>query len=184
MPRKPDPLLEGRIQKAARKLFIKGGEKALSMRALARLAHTNTPAVYRRFRNRKAILRALLEQFQQDMYRALQPCSSPQEAFQCILDFALAHPRQYELAFAEWAPRFQEPRPNFEYLKKKFAEWLGGSPEDHLRLALGLWAQVHGTAMLLISKAVPVKDQAELRSASAASVELLVSNASAHRKEI
>jgi hypothetical protein len=50
-----------------------------------------------------------------------------------------------------------------------------------LRLVLGLWALIHGTAMLLISKAVPAKDQAELRSVSTASVELLVSNASAHR---
>jgi AcrR family transcriptional regulator len=181
MPRKPDPLLEGRILGAARKLFMKGGEKSLSMRALAKLAHTNTPAVYRRFRNRRAILHALLERFQQDLYRAVQPCSSPQEAFQCILEFALARPREYALAFSEWAPKFQEPRPNLEYVKKRFAEWLGGSPEDHSSLVLGLWAQVHGTAMLLISKAVPAEDQAELRSVFTASVELLVSNASAHR---
>jgi len=46
---------------------------------------------------------------------------------------------------------------------------------------LGLWALTHGTAMLIISKAVPVKDQAELVSVFTASVKLLVSNASAHR---
>ncbi len=181
MPRPPDPLLEGRILEAARKLYMKGGEKTLSMRALARLAHTNTPAVYRRFRNRKAILRALMERYQQDVYQALQPCSSPQEACERMLEFALTRPREYRLAFVEWFPKFQEPRPNFEYLKTRFAEWLGGSPEDHSSLVLGLWAQVHGTAMLLISKAVPIEDQAELRSVFSASVKLLVSNASAHR---
>ncbi len=181
MPRQPDPLLEGRILEAARKLFMKGGEKTLSMRALARLAHTNTPAVYRRFRSRKAILRALLEQFQQDIFRALQPCTSPQEACQRLLEFALARPREYQLAFTESFSKIQEPRPNFEYLKTRFAEWLGGSPEDQSSLALGLWAQIHGTAMLLISKAVPVKEQAELRSVFSASIRLLVSNASAHR---
>jgi len=181
MPRQPDPLLEGRILEAARKLLLKGGEKALSMRPLARFARTNTPAVYRRFRNRKAILRALMARYQQDLYCALQPCSSPQEACQRILDFALARPREYELIFAEWFPRFQEPRPNFEYMKRRFAEWLGGSPEDHSGLALALWAQIHGTAMLLISKAVPAKDQAELLAVFSASVNLLVTNASARR---
>jgi AcrR family transcriptional regulator len=181
MPRQPDPLLEHRILQAARKLYMQGGEKSLSMRALAKLARTNTPAVYRRFRNRRAILHALMVGFQQDAYRLLQPCNSPQEACERLLDFALAHPREYQLTFSEWFSRFQEPRPNFEYLKKRFAEWLGGSPEDHSGLALGLWAQIHGTAMLLISKAVLAKDQAELRSVFTASVELLVNNASAHR---
>lgn len=181
MPRQADPLLEGRILEAARKLFLKGGEKSLSMRSLARLAHTNTPAVYRRFRNRKAILHALLKRYQQELHGALQPCHSPQEACQALLDFALAHPREYQLAYSDWFSRFPDPRPNFEYLKRRFAEWLGGSPEERTSLVLGLWAQIHGTAMLLISKAVPEKDQAELRSAFTASVELLVRNASLHR---
>src|SRR5271169_6835136 len=160
MPRQPDPLLEARILQAARKLFIKGGEKALSMRALARLAHTNTPAVYRRFRNRKAILYVLMKRYQQDLYSALQPSASPQDACQRILDFALARPLEYQLTFAEWFSRFQERRPNLEYLKVKFAEWLGGLPEDQSSLALGLWAQIHGTAMLMISKAVSAEQHA------------------------
>ena len=50
MPRPPDPDLEERILKAARKLWKKGGENALTMRAVAKAAGTkNTPAVYRRF---------------------------------------------------------------------------------------------------------------------------------------
>lgn len=181
MPRQPDPLLEGRILEAARKLFVKGGEKALSMRALASLAHTNTPAVYRRFRNRKAILRALLEQFQQNLYRALQPCSSLQEICQRTLEYALAHPREYGLAFSEWAPKFQESRPNAEYAKSRAAEWLGGSAEDYSSLVLAFLALIHGTAMLLISKTLHAKAQAELHSVFSVSVELLVSNASAYR---
>ena len=178
MPRKPDPLLEGRILEAARKLFLKGSEKALSMGALARLAQTNTPAVYRRFRNRRAITRVLMERFQQDLSLALQPCTSAQEACERVLEFALARPREYQLTFTESVSKFQKPRPNFEYLKTRFAEWLGGSPEDHQRMALAMWAQIHGTAMLVISKVVPVEDQAELRSVFPASIDLLVRNAS------
>jgi len=62
-------------------------------------------------------------------------------------------------------------------LKTRSAEWLAGSPEDYSSLVLALWTLAHGTAMLLISKAVPVKYEAELGSVFTASVELLVSNA-------
>ena len=65
MPRHIDPDLEGRILEAARKLWRKGGEKSLSMRTIAKLAGTNTPALYRRFRNRDDILRAMVQSYQQ-----------------------------------------------------------------------------------------------------------------------
>ncbi len=61
MPRQPDPQLETRILRAAQKLFLRGGEKGLSMRALAKAAHTSTPAVYRRYKSRKQILEAFNE---------------------------------------------------------------------------------------------------------------------------
>jgi AcrR family transcriptional regulator len=60
MPRHPDPELEKRVLDAAQKLWHGGGDKTLSMRALAKAARTNTPAIYRRFKDRKDILRALL----------------------------------------------------------------------------------------------------------------------------
>ena len=60
MPRHPDPDLEDRILKAAHRLWQKGGEKSLTMRAVARAAGTNTPAVYRRFKDRHDLVRGLL----------------------------------------------------------------------------------------------------------------------------
>src|ERR1022692_3070050 len=71
VPRRPDPDLEGKILDAAQELWKKGGEKGLTMRAVAKAAGTNTPAVYRRFRNREDILRALLRRIQQDVSEAL-----------------------------------------------------------------------------------------------------------------
>ena len=50
MPRHPDPDLEERVLRAADGLWKRGGEHALTMRAVARAAGTNTPAVYRRWR--------------------------------------------------------------------------------------------------------------------------------------
>ena len=64
MARHSDPDLEARILQAARRLWHKGGESALSMRAIAKAAGTNTPAMYRRFRTRADILRALVSSYQ------------------------------------------------------------------------------------------------------------------------
>ncbi len=177
MPRQPDPQLETRILKAAQKLFLKGGEKSLSMRALAKAAHTNTPAVYRRYKSRKQILEALVQRTQQDLFVVLEPCISLQDAYRRLLEFALEHPHEYQLINAAFS-KVNTARPNFELMKKRSAEWLGGAPEDHTDLILALWALAHGTASLLISRAVPSHHETDLRSVVDKAAALLVQNAS------
>jgi AcrR family transcriptional regulator len=181
MPRTPDPKLQARILEAARQLFAKGGEHRLSMRALARLAGTNTPAVYRRFRDRDAILEALVQQFRQNAFAVLQPCRSPEEMAHAMLGLALKSPQIYELYYTQLIKKIPGERPNFEFTKKRCAAWLGGSAEDYSGLVLALFAMVHGTAMLLISKAVRRKNEAKMRAAFSASVQLLLRNADALR---
>jgi AcrR family transcriptional regulator len=188
MPRHPDPQLEERILRAAQKLWKKGGEEGLTMRAVAKTAGTNTPAVYRRFRDRQQILRALLRRLQQDLGEILRPCQSPTEVCQRYLDYALSHPHEYELFYeqAYQMPRPARPgrassigevRPNLALMEHKLAEWLGGSAADHSRLALSLWIAAHGAAMILISKAVPEEHVVEMRAAFFATVETLIGNA-------
>ena len=89
MPRHADPVVEERVIHAARKLWARGGYNALSMRALAKAARTNTPAIYRRFRNKKDLLRAIVRRAQQDLFVVLEPCRSFEEAAERILTFAL-----------------------------------------------------------------------------------------------
>jgi AcrR family transcriptional regulator len=179
MPRRPNPLLEDRILNEARKLFVRGGEKALSMRVLARVAHTNTPAVYRRFRNRKELLRALLHRTQRDLLAALEPCRSLPEACHKTVDFIVEHHHEYQLISAGIFTRIEEPRVTLEFMKQRSAEWLGGAPDDHTRLVLALWPLVHGTGTLLSSKTVPAQHEAELRSVFADVIGLVLANASA-----
>jgi AcrR family transcriptional regulator len=176
MPRQPDPHLEERILNTAARLFLRGGEKALSMRTLAKAAQTNTPAVYRRFRNRKDILRALLQRAQRDLLAILEPCQSFPEACHRTVDFIVEHHHQYQLISAGVFSKINEPRLTLELMKQRSAEWLGGKPEDHTGLVLALWALVHGTGTLLSSKAVPVSHEAELRSAFSDAVHLLLEN--------
>jgi AcrR family transcriptional regulator len=189
MPRQPDPHLQERILNAAQKLWKKGADQTLTMRAVAEAAGTNTPAVYRRFRNREEILRALLRRIQQDVVEALQSCSCPEEACEHYLEFAMNHPHEYQLFYthayelsdavrADRDSPLREHRPTMRFMEKKLAERLGGTAADHTRLSLALWTMAHGTAMLLISRAIPAGHVAELRSVFAAAVETLINNSS------
>jgi AcrR family transcriptional regulator len=189
MPRQPDPAVEERILHAAQKLWKKGGEKALTMRAVARAAGTNTPAVYRRFCNRRAILHTLLRRIQQDVSDALRSSRSPEEVCERYLDYALTHPHEYELFYqhvyqlphggrSRTAASLREQRPTFAIMGEKLAERFGKSDADHARLSLALWTVAHGTAMILISKAIPAEHAPELRTAFAIAVSTLLAQAS------
>ena len=110
MPRRADPKLEGKILDAAQKLWKKGGEKALTMRTVARAAGTNTPAVYRRFRDRDDILRGLLQRIRWEIAAQMEGISSPEEGCERYLDYALSHPREYELFFQKEYELFYSAR--------------------------------------------------------------------------
>lgn len=152
MPRIADPKLEERILKAARKLWIKGGEQALTMREVAKAARTTTPTVYQRFRSRRAILQALCLQTRQKLFLLLKESTSAREACELYLSFAEKHPREYELLVVGWveAPSKTQQWPSFTLLKERMSQRFGGRPEDHQRVALAMWSLLHGTAMLII----------------------------------
>jgi AcrR family transcriptional regulator len=176
MSRRIDPELEERILQAARKLWHKGGEKALNMRAVAKAAGTNTPAVYRRFRNREDILRALVGHYQQELFKVLQPCGSLQELSQAYLEFALRRPREYELLNSGLVGRVSKTRPNLDFAMARSSEWLGGDPGAHAVLVFAIWALAHGTAMLKLSGSVREEDFPKVRAAFTHALDVLVAN--------
>lgn len=176
MPRPIDPETEGRILAAARKLWHQGGEEALSMRAVAKMARTNTPAVYRRFRNREEILRALVQSFQLELLRKLEPCKSLAEAVQCYLEFALARPREYQLMMSGLLPKMTKARPTLDFAIRQSEVWLGGSPDGNRALVLILGALVHGTALNMITGVIAKENAAELRDAFSKAVDVLIAN--------
>lgn len=172
MARKADPELEDRILQAAHKLWRDGGEKALSMRKVAEAARTTTPTLYSRFRNRQEILTALLHRVQHGWTQMIDACQTPQEAAIRCLDYALAHPREYELLYADWFGRTtpKGPRANIELMKVKLAQWFGGEPERYDSLVLAEWAMLHGASMLLITNSVKGEMAQQLRHAYVASL--------------
>ena len=152
MPRHPDPDLERRILAAASRLWARGGEKALTMRAVARAAGTTTPTVYERYRDRDDILRALRLETRRELFAALSETQTLREAFQAQLDFALKHSHAYEVLFDGVAksPSLHERWPSFNLMRERLAERLGGSPRQHTRFMLAVWSLMHGTALLII----------------------------------
>ena len=152
MPRHPDPDLEQRILAAASRLWARGGEKALTMRAVAKAAGTTTPTVYERYRDRDDILRALRLETRRELFAALRGTRTLREAFQAHLEFALQHCHAYEVLFDGVAkpPSLHEPWPSFNLMRERVAKRLGGSPRQYTRLMLAVWSLMHGTAMLII----------------------------------
>jgi len=166
MPRQPDPDLEERILSAAHVLWKRGGEKSLTMRAVARAARTNTPAVYRRFKDRRDLVRGLLLRIAARIRKDFEGGTTLEEMAEAYVDSALRQPHEYELFYSharelsppkgKGKPRpIRESRPNFAFVEELLAKRLGGAPEDHTQLALGIWATLHGTTMLLLSKSIP-----------------------------
>lgn len=152
MPRQPDPSLEQRILDAASRLWARGGEKALTMRAVAKASGTTTPTVYERYRDREDILRALRLRTRYELFAAISHTRTLREAVVRQLQFALDHSYAYEVLFdgVGQPPSLHEQWPSFNLIRERVAERLGGNPRRHSRLMLSLWAVMHGAAMLII----------------------------------
>src|SRR5260370_1587646 len=161
MPRHPDPDLENRILNAAQALWKRGGEKSLTMRAVARAAGTNTPAVYRRFKDRGALVRALIRRIQEDSRGHLQAGESMEGMAEAYVEYGLRHPHEYDLFYTyarELLPRkgsgklkpIRESRPNVGMVEMQLAKRLGGDASDHTRVALARGTTVHVTTNVML----------------------------------
>lgn len=184
MPRRPDPALEEKILNAAQKLWKKGGEQALTMRAVARAAGTNTPAVYRRFRDRDDILRGLLRRVRFEIAAELEQAASAEEACDRYLDYALRHPWEYELFYQRDYELHHSPhargrtqstgRPAREVMRRKLQERFGDSGDNVEPLLMALWMLTHGTAMLLIAKSILPEEASPAREVFRASARAML----------
>jgi AcrR family transcriptional regulator len=182
MPRKADETLEGRIGDVAYQLWTQGGERALTMRAVAKAAKTTTPTLYERFRDKHELIAFLRARARQRMFAFVEPAESAVEVCRLALRFTLTHGNEYLLLTSDWAERLgrKEPMPSYEFLKTKLAKDLGGTPAEHAALGLALVALVHGTAILLLGEGVGTQIAKQFEEACLEACEGLIENA---RKE-
>lgn len=185
MPRHADPELEERILQAADGLFRRGGERSLTMRAVAKAAGTNTPAVYRRFKNRQDLLRGLMLRIAGRIRQYFEQGETIEGMAAAYVDFALKRSNEYRLFYTHanllnpsrrrGEPKpIRESRPNFAFAEQMAAREFGGAPEDHTQFALALWALVHGTATLIMNKSIPEGHEEELLVACRTAVKALI----------
>jgi AcrR family transcriptional regulator len=153
MPRIADQQLQARIISAARTLWRTQGSKSLTLRSVARAAGTTTTTVYKRFRNKEALLVALAELVQAKITARTTSAATIEDSYRRFLNFAAQHPHEYHLL---WGPAWPEllgpgrPRPIKEWLLEKFVARFGGKPRDYVLNYYALFLLVHGTANLLI----------------------------------
>ena len=179
MPRQADPQLEQRILDAACRLWSRGGEKALTMRGVAKAAGTTTPTLYERYHDRDDILRALRIQTRVELFATLSRTRSLAQACQRYLEYALEHTHAYEVLFDGFAqpPSLHEPWPSFNLMRLRLAHRLGGTPRKHTRLMLSVWSLMHGTAMLMIRGGVAGPLRTQMIHACLDAVEAIIAQA-------
>ena len=96
-----------RILNAACDLYLSGGLEGFSMRKLARSIGVTAPALYRHYESKEKLLHDVMaqayERFAQYLYRSLvgtSPAERMRLAGEGYLDFALEHPKLYDILFA------------------------------------------------------------------------------------
>jgi AcrR family transcriptional regulator len=165
MPPHADLKLEERILNAGQKLWRSRGERGLTLRAVAREAGTTTPTVYKRFRNKQAILNTLALRIRAQLNECIFAADSIEDVCRRYVAFAEEHPHEYQLLLHSWGDIFHpnQPRPGRAWLMAQFAKRYGGNAEDYARQVYALFLLSHGAATLL---SIPADEQSrnELRS--------------------
>src|SRR5215469_8480874 len=128
MPRKADAGLEGRIVDVAYRLWSEKGEKALTMRAVAKAARTTTPTLYERFRDKRDLLEFLRTRARRRLFESMQSADSAKDACRLALEFVSNHGHEYKLLTDEWGVQFAQRRamPAYEFIQGRLADELGG----------------------------------------------------------
>ena len=151
MPPIANKQLEERILKTAQRLWRTRGEHGLTLRVVAREAGTTTPTVYKRFRNKQALMLALAERFRAQLNEQLFASPTLDDVCRRYLRFVEEHPHEYQLLWHTWSEIFhpEGPRLGRIWLLGQLAARFGGQPEDYARTFYALFLITHGTASLL-----------------------------------
>lgn len=163
------PTQRDEILTCACDLFLEGGLEGFSMRRLARSVGVTAPALYRHFEGREDVLLAVVGEaykvFYEYLRRALRG-ESPAERFRraggAYLEFALDHPRFYEMIHAPLEALGFEEIPDdiqaeacavgqfwHDRLRECMDEGLIRA-EDPESIGLTMWSHAHGLISLYL----------------------------------
>jgi AcrR family transcriptional regulator len=167
------------IRSCACALYLEDGFEGFSMRKLARAVGVTAPAIYRHYESKEALLLDVVSeatrQLVQYLYRALAG-STPEERFRiagaAYLDFALEHPRYFQIvaAFCDLMGLDEVPEEvarqtamvqQFWHDRVRECVQTGilreGDPEE---IGLTLWAQAYGLISLYMKRNLGMPEEA------------------------
>ena len=168
MPRKPDPALERKIVAAAARLLDRGGEEAITLRAVAKEAGTTTPTIYERFHDRDELIGEVVVLATEEIMAALQPKPSIEGMFEEYLRYCRAHPMRLNLTVGTFGRRYVagEPMPAFDLLRFRITTQIGVKGRECEDLALAIASLAFGTAQGVIAAGKRTRHAAEFQRAS------------------
>lgn len=158
---------KSRILTCACDLYLKHGLDGFSMRKLARKVGVTAPALYRHYESREHVVadvvREAYREFAGALYSALQG-RTPQERFhraaEVYLDFALGHPRWYQLLFITPEQMGMERLPDdleaqgcaihqfwVDRVRERMDEGVLRQ-DDPVEVSMTMWAHAHGMLTL------------------------------------
>jgi AcrR family transcriptional regulator len=156
-----------RILGCACELYLKDGLDGFSMRKLAREVGVTAPALYRHYMNKEHVLadvvREAFREFTAYLYRALEgrtPWERLAKAGEGYLEFALEHPRWYEILFIAPEQMGMEGLPDdleaqgcavHQFWVDRVRECMDQGllrQGDPLQASLTMWAHAHGMVTL------------------------------------
>src|SRR5258708_405441 len=161
---------KSRLLAEAREHYLEGGLARFSLREVARRAGVSAAAVYRHYDGKEALIEELCAQGLQIFYAYLvRSLSEPSPHARLLgsakqyLRFGLEHARDYRVLFMGAAEDFAqitsskketERDPTFQFLVDRVRECIAARVlrrEDTERLAIVIWAHVHGLVSLRLS---------------------------------
>ena len=153
------------IREAARTIFVRDGYTNFSMRKLAAQVGYSAGALYLYFRNKDELFHSLVdESFARlaDSFDALnhgrtRPVDRLKRGLRLYVDWGVAHPNDYEIAFLQPDPMRRPYRTHraFDVLRALVAaSYRGGKPSAQrtARDSEAIWSAVHGITALLIQR--------------------------------
>jgi len=188
-PQKPDDA-KRKILAAASELFLEGGAKSLSVRAIAARAGISTIGIYSHFKGKQGILDALYVQGFELVIESMLvtdrgsgPRSAMLTAARQYLDMAEGHSAHYRLIFGERHPDFV-PSPEarevgaraFTTMARHVAALL---PQDAARklkddAAVRIWALLHGYVSLHQHEVSELVDMSDWKEQAVQSMSVLL----------
>ena len=155
MPRSADAQLADKILETSYKLLHQKGEVAITLRDVAKAAGTTTPTVYKRFKNKEALLVGVAARTRQVFNVGMMRQRTMMKACEFYLDFARNNPADYALVYRFGWPSLFEKRsdqPGLQWGMERLAEKHGGDPDEYWDLAHALWFTLHGAGSMLTKR--------------------------------